>query len=102
MKTKSLLAPLATAAMLAGALLVPTGAFAHDHHHGGHHGGHHGYDRGWSHHGKQKHKHKRRVVHEHYYRPAYVPARPYYREGRHDRDYGGRNRVTITYSGGWD
>jgi Ni/Co efflux regulator RcnB len=102
MSPKTLFAPLATAAILAGALLLPAEAFAHDRHQGGHHR----YDHGWSHHGRHKHKHKhkheRRVIHEHRYEPVYVPARPYWRGDRHNREYGSRNRVTITYSGGWD
>jgi hypothetical protein len=102
---KSLIAPLAGATILAAALMLPAAALAHDRHHGGHHGHHHGWSHPVRHKHKHKHKHKRKhkVVHEHHYYPVQAAPPPRDWRGRHDRGgYGERNRITITYSGGWD
>jgi len=102
MTNKPPFALLVTASILAGALMLPSGAFAHDHPHSGYRW----HDHGWSHPGRSRHRHEsrheRRVIHEYRYAPVYVPVQPYRRGDRHHRDQGTRNRVTIIYSGGWD
>jgi hypothetical protein len=99
MNPKRLMIALTAASALAAGTLLSGSVLAD----GRHHRGHHGHDHGWRHVAKHKHKQPRRIIHEHRYYRDYVPVRCYYWDDNYYcPDYGGRNRSSITYSGGWD
>ncbi len=94
MNPKHLMIALMAATALAAGTLLP-GAVLAD-------GRHHGHDHGGRHVAKHKHKQPRRIIHEHRYYRDYWPVRRYFRDDGYCPDYGGRNRFSITHSGGWD